>query len=766
MSSIKSIIKRNFKSFDRLYKLFYNLEFDDDAQQYIADFTDILIEKSEKLILSEEQINHLLIVLITKDLVIMKSEGSTDKSISSMFDEHVYGLEAKKITFDKKQKEQILTNISRGTYFSKTKTSRARIEKKLADDTKQFDRKVHDTIIIKKDFQKKLPAEEYVTSVLINKIIQILIIKTSEQKRIGLINEVLNTIPDIHKTDETLGWLFLEFQKVILENKETKDVLNTTAEKNIVAEIVLRHLTLLYIGKGKDAYKVQFKKYADGTYKSVDADTLSKIEIRISALSVTSSRLSFVPTSKYKTKHSKTILLNSKLSLEETYYAIIRKLNLSVSKFFGESRLDANYPYLHGYKPYIAKLEKIKSIAKHKTIKFILTPSDGTTWKQIEEESGLLFFCTIVSPEFIDFEEMKQEQGTIGTIQSDIKDDSAAKIADKEAKELEAKIDLFAQEIITDVQYFEYASIHLKYDPDTKKFDKEYFPFEESKESFIPLYLKDSIKEILYRIERSSYKNPFESTYYFDGRLSNDSMEEYDQKSDNDDEIIEIPFQEDCLSLLDNGQEHLFADCVQTENKFYAEQIRTTTAQIGSILSDIAEILNPADPKNLATLGFLKAITIAPKIVKAGITFKKISYGTTFIPLVFARWGVKGTDFINKAIKDRRLIRKAIKAARNIDAHHRIPIEALKKTKAVQAALLGGFNINSKINAKAIPKILHSLLHETKYNKWVLEEIRNWEKLQKFKFTKEAAREFIEKELIPKADNLIDGLLLSNPSIK
>ena len=63
------------------------------------------------------------------------------------------------------------------------------------------------------------------------------------------------------------------------------------------------------------------------------------------------------------------------------------------------------------------------------------------------------------------------------------------------------------------------------------------------------------------------------------------------------------------------------------------------------------------------------------------------------------------------------------------------------------------------MNAKLIETILHQDIHWAGYNKWVLGEIRAWEKSKNYKISQLAAREFLEKKLIPKSVKIMDATI-------
>ncbi len=75
------------------------------------------------------------------------------------------------------------------------------------------------------------------------------------------------------------------------------------------------------------------------------------------------------------------------------------------------------------------------------------------------------------------------------------------------------------------------------------------------------------------------------------------------------------------------------------------------------------------------------------------------------------------------------------------EAHHLIPIQALKESKVVQAAVEAGFEFNGKINGIALPKGHEPHLD---YNRSVMNELQRWEKANP-NYTPEMAKAKVEQ---------------------
>lgn len=86
-----------------------------------------------------------------------------------------------------------------------------------------------------------------------------------------------------------------------------------------------------------------------------------------------------------------------------------------------------------------------------------------------------------------------------------------------------------------------------------------------------------------------------------------------------------------------------------------------------------------------------------------------------------------------------------------LEAHHLIPIEALKKLEVVQAAVTAGFDINGVLNGIAASRNTHLVGHR-EWNIMVMDALRNWAERHPG-YTNQEARQYIEHELIPHLAN-------------
>ena len=142
------------------------------------------------------------------------------------------------------------------------------------------------------------------------------------------------------------------------------------------------------------------------------------------------------------------------------------------------------------------------------------------------------------------------------------------------------------------------------------------------------------------------------------------------------------------------------------------------------------------------------------KITKGGlkIVAKKIKVGNKTVKLSYKRVG----NFIEFGGKSRFKEIVGVKAGE--EAHHIIPW-AWRNNDVVQKAADWGFHMNDKINGLGLKKFFQGVggihAHHPKYNEYVFDRLREWEKLNPG-YDGDAAKKFLEKELIPELKELIE----------
>ena len=110
-----------------------------------------------------------------------------------------------------------------------------------------------------------------------------------------------------------------------------------------------------------------------------------------------------------------------------------------------------------------------------------------------------------------------------------------------------------------------------------------------------------------------------------------------------------------------------------------------------------------------------------------------------------------GATKLIAVIKERGLLRVVMqdtgKIARTEQAHHLIPIEALKQCPLAQKAVLGGFQINGKINGLALSIRRHKKVHDSfdSYNRFVIGELLSLESRLGSAVSQATAKKEVEK---------------------
>ncbi len=122
------------------------------------------------------------------------------------------------------------------------------------------------------------------------------------------------------------------------------------------------------------------------------------------------------------------------------------------------------------------------------------------------------------------------------------------------------------------------------------------------------------------------------------------------------------------------------------------------------------------------------------------------------------------SDNVARAIVDRGNLRKALRIGVGVEkqAHHIIPVNALKRSKVVQDAVDAGLPFNSVTNGIPIPNKLHG--SHKRYTEFVERRLNSWLK-NNTGYTPDDARKFIQNELIPEMEDLIDDAIESGEKL-
>lgn len=98
------------------------------------------------------------------------------------------------------------------------------------------------------------------------------------------------------------------------------------------------------------------------------------------------------------------------------------------------------------------------------------------------------------------------------------------------------------------------------------------------------------------------------------------------------------------------------------------------------------------------------------------------------------------------------------------EAHHKLPWKVCENNRVIEEAAKDGFHPNMPENGVPLKKyrvgdVDESGMHAShpKYDEWVNKQLNEWSIRNGGVFTPEQANSFIQKELIPDLDQLIDA---------
>jgi len=133
----------------------------------------------------------------------------------------------------------------------------------------------------------------------------------------------------------------------------------------------------------------------------------------------------------------------------------------------------------------------------------------------------------------------------------------------------------------------------------------------------------------------------------------------------------------------------------------------------------------------------------------------------------FVKAGLKRID---DAIEGRGKLRKALKADKDdivmelVEAHHIIPIKALKHNEVVQTAVAAGWDINAATNGMLLDTETHRTGGHKKYNKWILGKLDDWAAANKG-YSAQDAVDYLDR-LIPEAKKYIKTVTADGKRLK
>jgi RHS repeat-associated protein len=193
------------------------------------------------------------------------------------------------------------------------------------------------------------------------------------------------------------------------------------------------------------------------------------------------------------------------------------------------------------------------------------------------------------------------------------------------------------------------------------------------------------------------------------------------------------------------------------------------------LLTDADEIIDILDEGWWSTAaGFIPVVGNAYDGIKTGIEltkaykkWDKLKDKFKYTENLLNRFGEKfaeGGAKIVKAIDGRGTLRDALKKAGKVAdgeiAHHLIPVQALKESEVVQAAVAAGFDFNGTVNGLGVDAKKHNSGGHKNYNKSVLGKLASWagDMEKKGGYSPEEAKEYLEKTLVPELTNFVKSV--------
>jgi hypothetical protein len=200
-----------------------------------------------------------------------------------------------------------------------------------------------------------------------------------------------------------------------------------------------------------------------------------------------------------------------------------------------------------------------------------------------------------------------------------------------------------------------------------------------------------------------------------------------------------IPNFEKRLTYEDNTTaDSMLAPDLRKTSQDQVQATKKITKPIATGLEIAGEILIPDE--------YTVLVGVAGKGLKAAVKTGKALKATRAAEYL-ARWGKKGSELIERAIKqahDGTTITKFYgNLPSNYQVHHIIPVQALEKNEVVQAAVTHGFEFNAKANTIALPRTIHMTYHNG-YNQLILQRVEKWA-ADNPGFTPQQARDFLER---------------------
>lgn len=554
---------------------------------------------------------------------------------------------------------------------------------------------------------------------------------SSSAKASGMI-KIFDAIPDQFKNIYTFGWLFVQVNHILFKDASTNQILSEADSGNVIAEVVLRHIVTTHKNVDYYKFKALLDNYTNNTYSSVTLPILKIIGRKLKALKAGGSK----PAWAIVTPLSKSFYVaNNEWSPENAAAQKIEQLLNITIPFVGVSIDNGDSVALR------RKLAALFPSSESGSTKIFLVPATGVIWSAINDYRDLYAHVNIFNQKLYDDFIYLKTKNTIDELAKDF-DEIIAK------KKLEIVINKKAKEIINELAFWYDGYFYCEYK--NGSFETEYTPGDKFTQN--PLPPTDQLSALERILDTISKKDYSTKVYFYNNALTLSMPDE--------DPYIEVPdiTEVSCLDYLDSGEEQKFVECFKNERKFYAEKIRAITKGAGDLLTAIADIVNPADPSNLGIAAFGKILKIAD-LARPG--YKLLKTGKVIDAIIDARWTWKEVSVIKSAINGASNIRRSAVGVRWFSqVHHIIPVNVLKRSRAVQAAVLGGFKFNDAVvNGIPLLRRLHvPVIHWSGYDRWVFDRITEFEMSNK-NYSNAAARQFLEDVLVPSLRKSIDTVI-------
>lgn len=566
----------------------------------------------------------------------------------------------------------------------------------------------------------------------------------SATQRKDQLRTIIDQIDEKNQQSDFYKAIFEQYKYYSYYNEQTKALLPDKIEKEIAAEIIAHYFFYLKL-EDKENYQRVIRDFAIEESYFVDEAMLSSIS------STAVPRMKAVEGREIKNRYL-TAEVQGTLKVSIPPGTDIRGAITLICKGIGMSPAFLGGP---DFRAFPEAVNDIISAAPGRRVTLVLRLDEGVTWRDVRKNSHLLYSSVTIESYEIKDKRLEQKvdwafQDTSEGAISGIEAQRGFKIDQIKAEQVNAA----AREILAEISHWDEGKIvcyYLKNSFTTNYYAENRYPIPVVE----PLGQLGEIVKILSEI--ITKRQIGKTFYYYDGYIGV-------QPPENLYDYVEVPdyTNASCVDYLDEDDTDSFLSCYEAQRQAYAAQVLAGAKFAGSILHLVADVLNPADPKNLIfTAKLVAVIKAAPIVVKGGIAAAKgykLINGAAVLGVIY---GYKDARRLEKVYDDGKYLRKSfLFISKEYQAHHIIPREALKMTRTVQMAVLEGFNMNKAVeNGIKIEAYLHvPAIHWSGYNKWIMGRILSFEASNPG-FTRKDALHFIREELLPEARATLESTL-------